>query len=98
MEEKEKLAKILIDIKAEQKRFAEVEDEQKQTNYDGLLKSFDDSIDRLVNYIDGLDKKDGNKIPSKNELESIEMMLDIINKIDYTTLDKLNRFGGKAKS
>ena len=86
MEEKEKLAKILIDIKAEQKHFAEVEDGQKQANYENLLKSFNDSIDRLISYIDELDKKDSNKLPSKNELESIEMMLDIINKIDYTTL------------
>ncbi len=95
---KDKLAEILIDIKAEQKHFAGIKDEQKQENYENLLESYDDSIKKLCDFISDLQKGENNKIPTKNELESIEMMLDIINKIDYTTLDKLNRFGGKAKS
>lgn len=98
MEAKDKLTEIMIDIKAEQKRFAEVKDEQKQQSYENLLKSYNESIDKLFNFISELQGVDNNRVPTKSELESIEMMLDIINKIDYTTLDKLNRFGGKAKS
>lgn len=88
---------IMVDIKAEQKRFTEVKDSQKQENYDSLLKSYNESVEKLLSFITELQNTD-NRVPTKNELESIEMMLDIINKIDYTTLDKLNRFGGRAKS
>lgn len=97
MEAKNKLMVIMVDIKAEQKRFTEVKDSQKQENYDSLLKSYNESVEKLLSFITELQNTD-NRVPTKNELESIEMMLDIINKIDYTTLDKLNRFGGRAKS
>lgn len=97
MEAKNKLMEIMVDIKAEQKRFTEVKDSQKQENYDSLLKSYNESVEKLLSFITELQNTD-NRVPTKNELESIEMMLDIINKIDYTTLDKLNRFGGRAKS
>lgn len=62
------------------------------------MESYNESVDKLFSFISELQNVDNNRVPTKNEFESIEMMLDIINKIDYTTLDKLNRFGGKAKS
>lgn len=63
-----------------------------------FVESYNESVDKLFSFISELQNVDNNRVPTKNEFESIEMMLDIINKIDYTTLDKLNRFGGKAKS
>lgn len=62
------------------------------------MESYNEPVDKLFSFISELQNVDNNRVPTKNEFESIEMMLDIINKIDYTTLDKLNRFGGKAKS
>lgn len=62
------------------------------------MESYNESVDKLFSFISELQNVDNNRVPTKNEFESIEMMLDIINKIDYTTLDKLNRFWGKAKS
>lgn len=98
METKDKLDKLMIDIKAEQKHFSEIPDDQKLENYEKLLESYNKSVNKLFNFITEQQSTDNTRIPTKNELESIEMMLDIINKIDYPTLDKLNRFGGKAKS
>lgn len=63
-----------------------------------FVESYNESVDKLFSFISELQNVDNNRVPTKNEFESIEMMLDIINKIDYTTLDKLNRFWGKAKS
>ena len=38
---------------------------------------------------------EGNKIPSKDEVESMSAMLDILNKLDIKTLDKLTELGNK---
>lgn len=38
---------------------------------------------------------EGNTIPSKDEVESMSAMLDILNKLDIKTLDKLTELGNK---
>lgn len=38
---------------------------------------------------------ESNKIPSKDEVESMSAMLDMLNKLDIKTLDKLSELGSK---
>lgn len=39
-----------------------------------------------------------NSIPTKDEVESMSAMLDVLNKLDIKTIDKLSSFGGRVKN
>jgi len=36
------------------------------------------------------------KLPSRDEVETMSSMVDLISKLDETTIEKLNRFGRKS--
>lgn len=40
---------------------------------------------------------ESNKLPTKEEVESISSMLDIINKLDDNSIARINRLGGMSK-
>lgn len=40
-------------------------------------------------------KLNDNKLPTKDEVESISAMLDLVNKLDPETINKLKIFGGR---
>lgn len=49
--------------------------------------------------IEDLEKqlKSRNNLPSKDEVETMSSMLDLIGKLDETTIEKLSKFGGNKE-
>jgi len=66
---------------------------EKDVLYQELLEKYEAAQKR----IDELEaEKSKGKLPSKNEVDTMITMLDLINKIDEGTIEKLNRFGRKS--
>lgn len=91
----EQFTNTLTKFEDDLKRFSDIKNEDKRNEYDNLLKLSQELVKKIKNIQS--ESPSENKLPTKDEIESISMMLDVINKIDYTTLDKLNKFGGKSK-
>ena len=85
----------IIDLKASLKFFESVKKEEKEERYDELLGELSRAIDLVINMKKRCNKK-GSDLPDKSEVETIGAMLDLINKVDFTTLDKLNQLGGRT--
>lgn len=66
----------------------------KDKQYQELLGKYKIAMER----IDELEKKlaeNSNKLPTKDEVDTMASMLDLINKLDESTIEKLSKFGDK---
>lgn len=87
------ISKTINDLIASLKSSKMTEDFSKG-NYQKLLKKYEEAIrviETLKSQIDELQKK---KLPTKDEVESISSMLDLINKLDPKTMKKINLLSG----
>jgi len=65
------------------------------TDKDRLYNDLLTKLDAAQKRIDELEReKKSSKMPSKDEVEAMSGMLDLINKIDTSTIEKLNKLGG----
>lgn len=84
----------IITMKAQEIFFSSVKDEDRATHYTELLQAYNVALEE-INTLSKQLEKPVHAMPSKKDLESMGAMLDLINKIDTTTLEKLNKFGGR---
>ena len=64
-------------------------DEDKDTLYKELLVKYQEA-QKKIEELEG--DKAKSKLPSKDEVESMSGMLDLISKLDASTIEKLNKF------
>ena len=64
---------------------------EKDKAYEELLTMYKHATEEIARL-----KSDTNtgKLPSKSDIDSMSGMLDLINKLDVETIEKLNRLGG----
>jgi hypothetical protein len=66
--------------------------------YKKLSQKYEDAL-RLIEILKAkVDEAQTNKLPTKDEVESMSAMLDVLNKLDIKTLDKLSMLGKKDES
>lgn len=63
--------------------------------YEKLAIKFEQAMKLIESMKSKLAEYENNKIPSKDEVESMSAMLDILNKLDIKTLDKLTMLDNK---
>lgn len=78
------------DIKKLQVNYTKSAD--KDTAYAELLEEYKKAQEKIKKLEAELEKK-ANQMPSKDEVETMSSMLDLISKLDEPTIEKLNRFG-----
>lgn len=61
--------------------------------YRKLSEKYEEALRIIETLRAKIDDLQSNKIPSKDEVESISAMLDVLNKLDIKTLDKLSTLG-----
>ena len=61
--------------------------------YKKLSEKYEQALKLIETLKSKIDELESNKIPSKDEVESISAMLDVLNKLDIKTLDKLSMIG-----
>ena len=84
----------LIEMRAQEIVFSKIKEEDKLSHYDELLRAYSIALENYARLLKESEKSTQN-MPSKKDLESMGAMLDLISKIDTTTLEKLNKFGGR---
>jgi hypothetical protein len=87
---------LFADLKASQANFSETAESEKAKRYDSLLEKYVQAIKIIEQLKMRIDEVGKDKLPTKDEVESIGAMLDLVNKLDIKTLDKLNQLGGKG--
>lgn len=68
---------------------------EKDQLYQELLNEYEKAKRRIDELEEELKKQSISQLPSKDEVESMSSMLDLISKLDETTIEKLSKFGGK---
>lgn len=63
---------------------------EKDKRYKELLAKYD-TAQKRINELESELKK--NKLPTKDEVEAMSSMLDLVTKLDEATIEKLNKFG-----
>lgn len=58
--------------------------------YERLAKKFEQAMKLIEVMKSKISDMESNKIPTKDEVESMAAMLDVLNKLDIKTLDKLS--------
>lgn len=61
--------------------------------YKKLSEKYEEALKIIETLRAKIDELQNNKLPSKDEVESISAMLDVLNKLDIKTLDKLSSIG-----
>lgn len=61
--------------------------------YKKLSEKYEEALKIIETLRSKIDELQNNKIPSRDEVESISAMLDVLNKLDIKTLDKLSALG-----
>ncbi len=69
------------------------------TQYKKLAEKYEEALKLIETLRTKIDELQSSKIPSKDEVESMAAMLDVLNKLDIKTLDKLTMLdkGGQNK-
>ena len=62
--------------------------------YDDLLQEYKEAKARIVELEHELEESK-TKLPSKDEVETMSSMIDLIGKLDESTIEKLSKFGAK---
>jgi hypothetical protein len=68
--------------------------EDKDKLYDDLLQEYKKAKARIVELEHELEESK-TKLPSKDEVETMSSMIDLIGKLDESTIEKLSKFGAK---
>lgn len=68
---------------------------EKDKLYKELLDEYERAKKRIEELEQALKSQGGNQLPSKDEVESMSSMLDLISKLDEATIEKLSKFGSK---
>ena len=63
--------------------------------YKKLAEKYEEALKLVETLKSKIDDLQNNKIPSKDDVESMSAMLDVLNKLDIKTLDKLSSLGKK---
>lgn len=63
--------------------------------YRELLEEYSKAMGVIEQLKQKIEELQRNKLPSKEEVESMSAMLDVMNKLDPETIDKINKLGGK---
>lgn len=61
--------------------------------YQKLSEKYEEALKLIETLRAKIDELQGNKMPTLDEVESMSAMLDILNKLDIKTLDKLTELG-----
>ena len=86
----EELINSIADLQKNYKKTDTIQEKDKL--YQELLEKYEAAQKR----IDELEsEKNRAKLPTKDEVDTMASMLDLINKLDEGTIEKLNRFGQK---
>ncbi len=70
------------------------QEKDKDKLYDDLLQEYKEAKARIAELEQEL-KDNKTKLPSKDEVETMSSMIDLIGKLDESTIEKLSRFGAK---
>lgn len=62
--------------------------------YDDLLQEYKEAKARIAELEHELEESK-TKLPSKDEVETMSSMIDLIGKLDESTIEKLSKFGAK---
>lgn len=65
--------------------------------YEKLAEKFEKAMQMIEVLRSKIAEMESNKLPTKEEVESISSMLDIINKLDDNSIARINRLGGMSK-
>jgi hypothetical protein len=65
--------------------------------YEKLVEKFEKAMQMIEVLRTKIAEVESNKLPTKEEVESISSMLDIINKLDDNSIARINRLGGMSK-
>ena len=68
--------------------------EKKDALYEELLADHKKAKDRITELEQKL-AENKTKLPSRDEVETMSSMIDLISKLDESTIEKLSRFGNK---
>lgn len=63
--------------------------------YQQLLQKYEEAFILIETMRTKIDQLQSNKLPTVDEVESMSAMLDVLNKLDIKTLDKLSTLGNK---
>ena len=83
------------------KAYTEVSKEISVSNNEGyknLAKKYEEAISLIEILRAKIDDLEKNKLPTKDEVESMSAMLDVLNKLDIKTLDKISMLGKAEKN
>ena len=61
--------------------------------YNELLKKYEHALVKIHELETQVNSNTQSKVPSKDDVEAMSGMLDLINKLDDSTIEKLNKFG-----
>lgn len=64
-----------------------------QEQYQKLSEKYEEALKLIETLRTKIDELQSNKMPTKDEVESMSAMLDILDKLDIKTLDKLTELG-----
>lgn len=67
-----------------------------EEQYRKLSKKYEEALMLIETLKSKIDDLQNSKLPTKDEVESMSAMLDVLNKLDIKTLDKLSTFGKDA--
>lgn len=70
------------------------QEKDKDKLYDDLLQEYKEAKARIAELEQEL-KDNKTKLPSKDEVETMSSMIDLIGKLDESTIEKLSKFGAK---
>ncbi len=87
------LSKTISDLIASLKS-SKLNEDFSKANYQKLLEKYEESIQVIESLKSQLDELQKKKLPTKDEVESISSMLDLINKLDPEMIKKINLLGG----
>lgn len=87
------LGSVIAELKSSLAGFRE--SKTKKDAYDDLLQKYEESIKVIEQLKQRIEELQKNKLPTKDEVESISSMLDLIGRLDSKTLNKINSLGAK---
>jgi hypothetical protein len=69
-----------------------------QVQYDKLAEKFEEAL-RMIEVLKGkIIELESNKMPTKDDVESMSAMLDLLGKLDDNSISRLNRLGSMSKN
>lgn len=74
----------------------EASDRPTKEQYAKLVEKFEQAMQVIEIQKAKLDDLQANTLPTKDEVESMSAMLDVLNKLDIKTLDKLSTLGSQG--